>query len=230
MSKTSVETAAAPGRKPCVLPIYGCKGNTCRKHCYYFNGVMQLIARAAKCSLCAEGRGRPHLHSVELLQLPKTGGHVYSGHMGETADLTPAEILHLQSVIENHPGDIFQIFTHQPEFWRRYPDWPSNTWAMTTFTEGLIWRPAALMAGKMVAYAEPILGPLELGNFGFDLLVIGLLNHSQKFQHIDRLRSWYIELFYQAKTLGIPIFCKNLADPRWRRTGITPVQQWPEGF
>lgn len=234
MSKSNVETAQVPGYRAEVLPVYGCSRQPRCPWCWYFNRIVPRMAAnpSIKCLDCKTGK--PHLHHDALRDIySKKKPCVFSGHMGELNDLSYSDKeFHIWKVAHDNPQHIFQLFTHRPMecYTETHADWPDNVWAMGTFTEGLIQFPPELQAGKIVAYCEPVMGPLSVNTLRLDWLVIGFLNHAKYSVTLEQLWAWINPLMEFANCRGIPIFCKNTTDPRWAEMKITPEQNWPEVF
>ena len=239
---TTVETAAVPGYKPEVLPIYGCATH-CElfpQICWLMTGrgdrLRQMLSKNCNCEDCLGMK--PHVHwerfdKADRMCKPR----VFSGHMGEIADLSGEEIEIIQARIRRNPKHLYQPLTHRPmDFYSKYPIWPKSVWCMGTFTQGEIAFPAELECGMRVAYVEPMLGecyfidsilsPREYTQW----LVIGLLNHARYAKlgiSLEQLAGWIKPLMSDAHALGIPIFMKSKDDARWSQMGIKVIQEWP---
>jgi hypothetical protein len=98
------------------------------------------------------------MNKIERMRKPR----VFSGHFCETSDLSGEDIEQLQSIMERHPSHLFQVFSHQKDFFDYYPKWSKNVWCCQTFTSGEIGFPAELECGVRVAYCEPVMGELAI--------------------------------------------------------------------
>ncbi len=224
-----IDTVNVPGFQGETLNlIFGCDGHSCKTHCWLFNQIIPQFRRMEiPCKLCC--LGSPHTHFERAAKIPQKGQpRCYFQSCAEPNDASPADVRRLQEIIAANPRHIFQILTHFPEFWQKFPVWPKNTWAMTTYTEGAIFTPASVRAGKTIAYCEPVMGEIWIGEY-LDWLVIGLLNHQPyTVDLVDWIGNSIWDLMDKAERFQIPVFCKNPKDPRWKTMGITPIQQWPE--
>ena len=158
--------------------------------------------------------------------------------MGEIADLSADDIKQIMLLVKSPFGapnkHLFQIFSHQPDFFRRYPKWPKNVWCCQSITSGGIAFPHELECGKRVAYCEPVMGSYRIQQFGYpeympDWLVIGLLNHADYANlgiTLEELLIWICNLLGDARALGIPIFMKS--HKLWAELGIKVIKDFPK--
>lgn len=232
--KHPISTVNVPGYVPQTLNLLvGCKGHSCKPHCWYFNRIVPRMNEnpKIKCPLCKTGE--PHTHFFERAdKLPKKP-HVYFQDMGEPNDFHESDIIRLQKIYARHPQHIFQLLTHFPmEFYTKYPTWGSNVWAMGTFTKGEIRFPRELRAGQIVAYCEPIRQEILIDPFSTQptWVVIG----AQTGKNAVRPKlDWIKQLVYEFQMTDIPIHVKP--HPVWDQIGlfglskeIQALQQFPK--
>ncbi len=222
-----IETVNVPGcRGQTLNMLVGCEhGCEIKTDCW-----ARPLAKRMKCPKCRAFV--PHTHFERARGIAMFNPHCYFQDMAEPNHFSGEDIEQLQGIYKSNHQHIFQLLTHFPlEFYTNYSTWSKNVWCMGTFTQGAIEFPSELQGGLHVAYCEPVMGKLWPCGLPPDLIVIGLLNHSDYAQHeitLGMLASWIKDLMAPAYALGIPIFIKNKADLRWSQMGIEPIQEWPK--
>ena len=198
-------------------PIVGCSGIGCavREHCW---------ARAAakrqrkRCVLCYHFA--PHLHRERLFEPMQRNKPAFIGvcFMGDLFDklyydYDRSTIQAVLDSIEKTYWHTFFCLTKQPQnvFIRKFPD---NFWlGVSVNRREDAWRIEKLVktSAKVKAVSfEPLYEDMKGVDLkGVDWVIIG----AQTRPHLLPEYEWIQNLTVQAKTLGIPVFCKNNLAP-----------------
>ena len=230
--QTPIETTHVPGYIGTSFnPLVGCSGKRpCVDWCWARHRVVPRWRHnpGVSCQACREFT--PHFHPERLYDV--TGKNAiprcYFMDMAEPNDFPDEPIHRIMETIISHPWHLFQIITQDPwEFYLRFPSWPPNVMAMGTWTEGAVGFPHALRAGELVAYIEPLQGPVHLDT---DLklptwIVIGCQTGKAP---VEPESKWVLNIMLASGRHNIPLFQKP--HPVWRRMGLVMKSEWPRRY
>jgi len=145
-------------------------------------------------------------------EFPARPSRIFVNSMSDIADWAREWIEKVLTRIEASPEHSFLFLTKRPEIYQHW-EWPRNAWLGVTSTGGIpALAPDHPESGPAFVSIEPLLGPLEALDFGFDWAILGA-ESGRRAGKVAPERSWIDAIVEDCRAKSIAVFMKSSLEP-----------------